>query len=65
MTDGDFVVGVEVVGVRVNLSEWSMAVFVIVGELKSNDKRDLWGTNESHDDDCFDDFDGLFFTLAC
>lgn len=47
VTDGDLiVVGVDdVVGVWANLG-WSMAVFVIVGELKSNDKRDLWDTNE-------------------
>lgn len=47
VTDGDLiVVGVDdVVGVLANLG-WSMAVFVIVGELKSNDKRDLWDINE-------------------
>lgn len=44
VTDGDFLVGVdEVVGF-----EWSMAVFVIVGELKSNDNRDLLDTNVHH-----------------
>lgn len=40
VTEGDFVVvGVheDVVGVEANL-----AGFVIVGELKSNDNRDLW-----------------------
>lgn len=39
VTDGDFVVGVheDVVGVWAILAE-----FVIVGELKSNDNRDLW-----------------------
>ena len=41
MTDGDFVVGVhEDVGVKANL-----AGFVTVGELKSNDNRDLRDTN--------------------
>jgi hypothetical protein len=40
VTDGDFVVGVheDVVGVKANF-------VVIVGELKSNDNRDLWDTN--------------------
>lgn len=41
VTDGDFVVGVdEFVGVCADVW-WSMTVFVIVGELRSNDKRDL------------------------
>lgn len=43
VTDGDLAVVVGVdddVGVCANL-RWSMAVLVIVGELKSNDKRDL------------------------
>lgn len=39
------VVGVEdKVGVCASF-EWSMAVFMIVGELKSSDKRDLLGVN--------------------
>lgn len=43
VTDGDFVVGVheDVVGVSANL-----AGFVIVGELKSNDNRDLRDINQ-------------------
>lgn len=41
VTDGDLIVGVDdFVGVCTTF-EWSMTVFVIVGELKSNDKRDL------------------------
>lgn len=46
VTDGDFVVGVheDVVGVWANL-----AGFVIVGELKSNDNRDLWDTKYEFD----------------
>lgn len=53
MTDGDFVVGVQedVVGVCANL-----AGFVIVGELKSNDNRDLWDTkHECHVDERVDE----------
>lgn len=47
VTDGDFFVGVdEVVGVCAKL-----AVFVTVGELKSNDKRDLWNNKRMVDDD--------------
>lgn len=65
VTDGDLVVGVDdVVGVRANLG-WSMAVFVIVGELKSNDKRDLWDINELYDGDWFDGRGCFFLTLAC
>lgn len=53
VTDGDFVVGVheDVVGV------WAiLAGFVIVGELKSNDNRDLWDTKyEFHVDEWVND----------
>lgn len=52
VTDGDFdAVGVETdVGVDTNLDWRSMTVLFVLGELKSNDNRDLWGRSSGEMD---------------